>query len=175
MRERPKTGKVRAGRRLLLGASFLLIAAGYPDFSRAQLPSYNVPDDPAFVFLGVSPKRVASAGTLPALGLALADGIDLEGRVNAGLALSFLPSNLFRYNLTPEQYRNGRPAFWLYNTQVSIGTVRRSGDTASTDLAVGVRTILVGPEPYADPSFRDRIAAVLDRCRNCGLGARLLI
>jgi len=136
----------------------------------AQLPAYNVPDDPAFVFLGVSPRRVANPGTLPALGLALAEGIDLEGRVNAGVAVSFLPSNLFRYNLTPERYRNGRPAFWLYNTQVSVGTVRKSGDTASTDLAFGIRTILLGPEPYSDPAFRDRIAAVLDRCLTAAMG-----
>ena len=142
----------------------MLIAMGFSTSALAQLPSYNVPDDPAFVFLGVSPKRVANPGTLPSLGLELVDGIDLEGRVNAGLAVSFLPSALFRYNLTPERYRNGRPAFWLYNTQVSIGSVRRSGDTASTDLAAGFRTILLGPEPYSDPAFRDRIAAVLDRC-----------
>jgi len=130
----------------------------------AQLPAYNVPDDPAFVFLNVSPKRIANPGTLPALGVALADGIDIDGRVNAGLAVSFLPSNLVRYTLMPEGYRNGRPVFWFYNTQVSIGTVRKSGDTASTDLAFGFRTILFGPEPYTDPGFRNSIAGVLDRC-----------
>ena len=130
----------------------------------AQLPAYNVPDDPAFVFLGVAPKRVANPGTLPALGFALADGIDLEGRVNAGLAISFIPSSIFYYNLTPERYRNGRPAFWLYNTQVSVATIRKSGDTAATDVALGIRTILLGPEPYSNPDFRNRIAGVLDRC-----------
>lgn len=130
----------------------------------AQLPAYNVPDDPAFVFLHVSPKRIASPGTLPALGVALAEGIDIDGHVNAGLAVSFLPSNLVSYTLRPEGYRNGRPVFWFYNTQVSIGTVRKSGDTASTDLAFGFRTILLGPEPYSDPSYRNSIAVVLDRC-----------
>jgi hypothetical protein len=136
----------------------------------AQLPSYNVPDDPAFIFLGVSPKRIANPGTLPALGLALADGIDPQGRVNAGVAISFLPSNLFRYTLTPEQYRNGHPRFWFYNTQISVATVRKSGDTAATDLAFGVRTILLGPEPYADPAFRTRMAGVLDYCLTQALG-----
>ncbi len=130
----------------------------------AQLPAYNVPDDPAFVFLGASPKRIANPGTLPSLGLALADGIDVDGHVNAGMAVSFLPTSLVRYRLTPEAYRNGRPSFWLYNTQVSLGTVRKSGDAPATDLALGLRTILFGPEPYADPAFRNRMAGVLDRC-----------
>lgn len=130
----------------------------------AQLPSYNVPDDPAFVFLNVSPKRIANPGTLPALGIALADGVDIDGRVNAGLAISFLPSNLVRYTLAPERYRNGWPAFWFYNTQISVGSVRKSGDTASTDLAFGFRTILAGPEPYSDQGFRNEIARLLDRC-----------
>src|SRR5688572_29974395 len=136
-----------------------------------QLPAYNVPDDPAFVFLNVSPKRIAHPGTLPALGVALAEGVDFDGRVNSGIAVSFLPSNLVRYSLLPEAYRKGRPVFWFYNTQVSIGTVRRSGDTASTDLAFGFRTILYGPEPYSDPTFRNSIAAVLDRCLTAAQGA----
>jgi len=136
----------------------------------AQLPAYNIPDDPAFVFLNISPKRIANPGTLPALGVALADGIDIDGRVNAGLAVSFLPSSLVRYTLMPEGYRNGMPAFWFYNTQISIAIVRKSGDTASTDLALGFRTILFGPEPYSDREFRNSIAVVLDRCLTSAQG-----
>lgn len=145
-------------------------AFAFSALAAAQLPAYNVPDDAAFVFLGVSPKGIANPGTLPALGLAIADGIDLEGRVNAGLAISFLPSNLIRYTLAPNQYRNGRPSFWFYNTQLSVATVRKSGDTTATDLALGMRTILLGPEPYADPDFRTRIAGLLDRCLTEALG-----
>lgn len=162
LRKTLRKARLRAARGPLVAASVLLL--GFGDEGWAQVPAYNVPDDPAFVFLGATAKRVAQPGTLPALGIALAEGIDLEGRVNAGLAISFLPSNVFRYNLTPEAYRNGRPGFWLYNTQVSIGTVRKAGDTAATDLALGFRTILVGPEPYSDPGFRNRMSAVLDRC-----------
>ena len=146
-------------------AAFTLASPG-----SGQLPAYNVPDDPAFVFLDVSPKRIAHPGTLPALGVALAEGIDFDGRVNTGIAVSFLPSNLLRYTLMPEAYRNGRPVFWFYNTQVSIGTVRKSGDTASTDLGFGFRTILYGPEPYSDPAFRNSLAGVLDRCLTAAQG-----
>ncbi|MDQ3673261.1 MAG: hypothetical protein M3365_02660 [Gemmatimonadota bacterium] len=138
--------------------------------SSAQLPAYNVPDDPAFVFLNASPKKVANPGTLPALGIALAEGVDIDGRVNAGLAVSFLPSNFVRYTLATESYRNGRPAFWFYNTQISVGTVRKSGDTASTDLAFGFRTILAGPEPYSSRDFRNAMARVLDRCLTAAHG-----
>jgi hypothetical protein len=145
---------------VLVGGSVLLICSSL----RAQLPAYNAPDDPAFVFLGVTPKRIGNPGTLPALGLALAEGIDVDGRVLAGLAVSVLPSSLVRYSLPAERYRNGRPAFWLYNTQVSVGTARHSGDAPATDLAFGFKTILLGPEPYSSQEFRNTIAAVLDRC-----------
>lgn len=159
-----RPGIVRRG---ALHSGLIILGLGAFAISRclsAQLPAYNVPDDPAFVFLDVSPKRIASPGTLPALGLALADGIDIDGHVNAGVAISFLPSNLIRYTLTPEGYRNGSPGFWFYNTLISVGTVRKSGDTAATDLAFGFRTILRGPEPYSDPAFRNHVAGLLDRC-----------
>ena len=148
----------------------LLAAFSFAGTSLAQLPSYNVPDDPAFVFLNVSPKKIANPGTLPALGIALAEGVDIDGRVSAGLAVSFLPSNLVRYTLAPESYRNGSLSFWFYNTQISVGTVRKSGDTAATDLAFGFRTILAGPEPYSSQEFRNSIARVLDRCLTAAQG-----
>src|SRR3954471_8523575 len=120
------------------------IALSIPCTLSAQLPAYNIPDDPAFAFLGVSPKKVANPGTLPKLGVAIANGIDVDGRVNTGLAVSFLPSTIFRFSPTPERYRNGTPAFWLYNTQLSLATIRASGDTGSADLGYGLRTIFRG-------------------------------
>jgi hypothetical protein len=48
--------------------------------------------------------------------------------------------------------------------------VRKSGDTATTDLAFGFRTILAGPEPYSDQDFRNVIAGVLDRCLTAAQG-----
>src|SRR3954469_1869353 len=142
----------------------IIIGLAAPGFLCAQLPAYNIPDDPAFAFLGVSPKKVANPGTLPKLGLAIANGIDVDGRVNTGLAVSFLPATIIRFSPTPERYRNGSPTFWLYNTQVSLATIRASGDTGSADLGYGFRTILRGPEPYTDPAYRDDIASLLDRC-----------
>jgi hypothetical protein len=150
---------MRAGRFIRVA-----IALSVPAALSAQLPAYNIPDDPAFVFLGVAPKKVANPGTLPKLGLAIADGIDVDGRVNTGLAISLLPSTIIRFFPAPERYRNGSPAFWLYNTQVSLATIRASGDTGSADLGYGFRTILRGPEPYTDPAYRDEIASLLDRC-----------
>ena len=148
----------------MMRSSMLMVALSLPGLLRAQLPAYNLPDDPAFTFLGVAPKKIANPGTLPRLGLAIADGIDNDGRVNAGLAVAFLPSTIVHFSPSPDRYRNGTPAFWLYNTQLSLATVRTSGDTGSTDLGYGVRTILRGPEPYTDQEFRDDMASVLDRC-----------
>lgn len=140
------------------------IALSLPGVVAAQLPAYNIPDDPAFAFLGAAPKKVANPGTVSRLGLTLAEGIDIEGRVNTGLAVSFLPSNIIRYSPGREKYRNGTPGFWLYNTQFSLATIRSSGDTGSTDLGYGARTILRGPEPYTDTAFRHDIESVMDRC-----------
>jgi hypothetical protein len=148
----------------MMRAWMLTVAVSLPAALAAQLPAYNLPDDPTFTFLGVAPKKVANPGTLPNLGLAIADGIDIDGRVNAGLAVAFLPSTLVHFSPSPERYRNGTPAFWLYNTQLSLATVRTSGDTGSTDLGYGLRTVFRGPEPYTDRGFRDDMASVLDRC-----------
>ena len=148
----------------MMRSPMLFLALCIPSLLPAQLPAYNLPDDPAFTFLGVAPKKIANPGTLPKLGLAIADGIDNDGHVNAGLAAAFLPSTLMHFSPSPERYRNGAPAFWLYNTQLSLATVRTSGDTGSTDLGYGVRTIFRGPEPYSDQGFRDDMASVLDRC-----------
>src|SRR5215210_93684 len=145
----------------MLCAAFTL---SLPSVLVAQLPAYNIPDDPAFVFLGAAPKKIASPGTASKLGLTLAEGIDIDGRVNTGLAVSFLPSNIIRYSPSPAKYRNGTPAFWLYNTQLSLATIRSSGDTGSTDLGYGARVILRGPEPYTDTLFRRDIESALDRC-----------
>src|SRR6478672_10075375 len=103
----------------MMRSSLLTVALSLPALLSAQLPAYNLPDDPAFTFLGVAPKKIANPGTLPSLGLAIADGIDIDGRVNAGLAVAFLPSTIAHFSPSPERYRNGTPAFWLYNTQLS--------------------------------------------------------
>lgn len=149
---------MKAARMLAAAIALLPSALG------AQLPAYNVPDDPAFAFLGAAPKRVAHPGTASKLALTLAEGIDIDGRVNTGLAVSFLPSNIIRYSPRPERYRNGTPSFWLYNTQFSLATVRSSGDTGSTDLGYGARMNLRGPEPYTDTAFRHDIESAMDRC-----------
>jgi hypothetical protein len=130
----------------------------------AQLPEYNVPDDPAFTFLGTSPKKIDNPGTVRALGMAFANGIDVNGRVQSGLALSFAPWDVLRLPITVGEYEQGSPRFIGYNTQVSLGTVRSSGDSASTDLAAGIRTILFGPDPLADREYRARVRAVQSRC-----------
>jgi hypothetical protein len=142
----------------------LIVAMASPALLSSQLPAYNIPDDPAFAFLGVSPKKVANPGTISALGVALADGIDIDGHINTGLALSSLLTNLIQRDPKPAQYRNGTPWFWLYNTQLSLATVRTSGDTGATDFGVGFRTIFRGPEPYADSAYLESMQAVLDRC-----------
>lgn len=144
----------------LLAALALLAAAP----AAAQLPEYRVPDDPAFVFLGVTPKQVDAPGSAKEFAFAVASGISAEGKAQSGVALGLAPADVFRVAIPVQRYRSGRPAFWLYNLQLTLGTIRAAGDTASTDFAVGGRTLLFGPDPYADPAFRAAIRGVQRRC-----------
>src|SRR3954463_5669961 len=147
----------------MMRAWILTVGVSLPPALAAQLPAYNLPDDPTFTFLGVAPKKVANPGTLPNLGLAVADGIDIDGRVNAGLAVAFLPSTIVHFSPAPDRYRNGTPAFWLYNTQLSLATIRASGDTGSAGLGQGSGDRFSRATPdrrisatVCGPSFADR-------------------
>jgi len=105
---------------------------------------YAVPASPAFVFLGVTPASVSRPGTLRALGVALLDGIDSGGSVRRGLAIDASPYLLgWGGRLTIRRYQESALRRLLARTQLSFATVRASGDSGATDLALGLRTVVV--------------------------------
>jgi hypothetical protein len=142
----------------------LTVLLTYPVASSAQLPAYNPPDDAAFAFLGATPKKVDNPGTLTKLGVALANGIDGSGRAQGGLAVSFLPTTILGWSPTPERYRSGSIPFALYNTQLSVASLKATGDTSSTNMALGLRVVVAGPDPFADGRFREIYTGVLNTC-----------
>lgn len=126
---------------------FPLLLLLIPGSLRGQYPSYNVPDDPVFVYLGVAPKNVATVGAPAQLVAALAQGIDEHGQAVAGVAVSFVPWSPRRFPLGLDEIRNP----WKYaalRTQISLGTVRAAGETGSTDLGIGFRTLLFDAGDY---------------------------
>lgn len=134
----------------------------------AQEQPYAIPDAPAFAFLGTSPTRIGRPGTARELAVGLANGLDSLGRVQQGLALDFIPWHLIpgmRITLPDYQQKGLNPKYMLANTQLSVGTVRAAGDTASTDLAIGLRVLVHdGLDPMTNESFTSGLRAATAPC-----------
>lgn len=139
--------------------------------ARAQQPSSApefltaVPESPAFIFLNASPTKVTRPGATRDFGASLINGVNDEGKVQQGFALEATPIDVVPgFNLTLPEYRK-----WLNfvaaNAQLSVGTVRAAADSASTDLAVGLRlTLLDRGDPLLDHTFTTELGAKLRKC-----------
>jgi hypothetical protein len=146
---------VRARALLRVAAAAALAVAGP---AAAQKP-YAIPEAPAFTFLDVTPAQVSRPTTASAFGANLLNGISPTGQLQQGVAMevapwSFVPS----LRITPQDYRDSRGKYALANTQLSLATVRGAGDSASLDLAVGLRvTFFDHSDPMADTSFTNEL------------------
>ncbi len=127
---------------------------------------FSIPESPAFTFLDASPAEVARPARPRDLAFALANGLDSIGRVQQGIALDVVPWPWVP-GLRPD-LRRYQDRWWVYaavNTGISLGTVRSAGDSASTDIAVGLRTVLFDQsDPMSNRSFT---SAIGDRTRHC--------
>ncbi len=129
----------------------------------ADLAAGPVPESPAFVFLGASPAEVTRPTTLRNLGASLVEGIDEDGRVRQGLAFEVTPA-FYLTSVTLKEYRDSWTKYAISNLQLTLGTVRSSGDSASTDLALGLRMpLLDAGDPMRNKAFTDSIGARLRR------------
>jgi hypothetical protein len=148
-----------------LGAD-ALSAQGEVDAKR-----YVIPDAPAFTYLGAAPTSIARPSAARDLALAVAEGIDSTGRARRGLAIDVVPWLLFPKRVTNEGYRTRLGDFVYANTQLSLGTTRSTGDSASTDLAIGLKTNLAnGADPLRDAALGERIDAAVLECRRSSRG-----
>lgn len=131
---------------------------------RAALTNLSVPEIPAFSFLGATPTNIARPNGARAVGAALLQGVDVNGKVKQGFALEILPF-LHLGNTSLQQYQNSAWARIKSNLQLSIGTTRASGDSASTDVGLGLRaTLLDKGDALADKEFVQRVDALTDEC-----------
>ncbi len=129
----------------------------------ADLAAGPVPESPAFVFLGASPSEVTRPTTLRNLGASLVQGIDEDGRVRQGLAFELTPA-FYLTSVTLKEYRDNWTKYALSNLQLTLGTVRSSGDSASADLALGIRMpLLDAADPMRNKAFTDSIGARIRR------------
>lgn len=126
-----------------------------------------VPESPAFTFLGANPSKVNHPYTPRDLAATLLSAVDSSGGLKQGFALGVTPWYLIPgIRITPEEYAANRLKYLLAWTQLSLGTVRSSGDSASTDLALGIRmTLLDRGDPWTDRNFAPDVEAVFEACR----------
>lgn len=142
----------------------------------AQTVNFAIPESPAFTFLGVNPTKVARPGSTRDLGVALLSAIDSTGRMLQGFAADFtLWTVIPGFDLPLSTVQSSWPHYVLSTAQISLATARAQSDTASTDIALGLRlTLLDQGDPMLDNEFTRALGTALLRCAPSqpGLGGR---
>lgn len=128
--------------------------------------SFAVPESPAFSFLNFAPATVTRPNTPRDVVAALANGIDENGKVRQGLSLEVTPAYLIPgLAVSLKDYQD---RFWkrlLANAQLSLATVRAAGDSAATDLGIGIRfNVIDNGDPMRDTAFARRLGDQLGSC-----------
>lgn len=125
-----------------------------------------VPEAPAFTFLGANPTKVNHPYTPRDLAANLLSAVDSTGKLRQGFALGVTPWYLIPgIRISPEDYATNRLKYMLAWTQLSLGTVRASGDSASTDLSLGLRvTVFDGGDPWTDSDFLPKAREAITGC-----------
>lgn len=171
----------------LIRAGVALLAAGCvltsPSLARAQADTLGlqgerdapelltaIPENPAFVYLAVTPTNITRPGSIRDFGAAVTNVIDENGKLKQGVALEaspwfFIPG----LNIPLKKYQSNWPAFVLANTQLSFATAQTSGDSAATDMALGIRfTLFDAADPMRDTEFTDKLGPRLrNALTNC--------
>jgi hypothetical protein len=148
----------------------MLLAALGAEVGAQQLrgvrPADAIPDAPAFTFLNATPTSISRPGTARDFGVALGNGINESGQVRQGLAFDVGVWQFIRgVRITSADYRASTAKYALYNTQFSLGTARSAGDSASTDLAIGIRTLLFdNSDPMKSAEFLTEIRPLQQKC-----------
>jgi hypothetical protein len=127
---------------------------------------FAVPESPAFTFLSFAPASVSRPNTPRDFVAALANGIDQTGHVRQGISLEVTPAYLIPgLGVGLADYQKSWLKRLLSNTQLSLATVRASGDTAATDLGLGLRLhILDAGDPMADSAYTRKLGDAMLAC-----------
>lgn len=157
-------------RRALAGIVLALVPVLTVGTAEAQDPQFAtaVPESPAFTFLGVTPNLVSRPASVRDLAAALLSGIGPNGAVQQGFALELTPwVYVPGLSIPLVDYGSSLWKRGLANLQLSFGTVTTQGDSASTDMAMGLRTTLFdGTDAMQQATFTGPVAAGLRGCVN---------
>jgi hypothetical protein len=157
-------------RRSLALAVAVAISAALPDAATAQnaeLKPYTIPPSPAFTFLGTTPGEIDRPTAARAFAAGLVQDFRTAGGIPRGLALDVAPWAFVPGLRIPlSRYQADPVAYVLANTQISLGSIQASGDSADTDLAAGLRTTLYDRgDPMRDTAYTNAVRTGLKQCQ----------
>lgn len=167
--ECPRAPSSADGQRILAGDTARARCHAVRAQERADLAedqSFSVPESPAFSFLSTSPAEISRPSSPREFAAALLSGVDAQGRAQQGFALEFSPFPVVPGFTVPlGEYQRSFFKRAAYRTQVSLGTVRASGDSASTDIAMGIRTTLIDEaDPMQSRRYTDSLSSRMLEC-----------
>jgi hypothetical protein len=153
----------------LIGPDGKMVAQGPANAESAAIKtaeSFAVPESPAFKFLNFAPASVTRPNTPRDFVAALANGIDEHGHVQQGISLEVTPAYLIPgLGVGLKEYQTNFFKRLLSNAQLSVATVRASGDTAATDLGIGLRlNVLDNGDPMRDSAYVNQLGAAMLAC-----------
>jgi hypothetical protein len=149
-------------------ALLLAAAAGRAGAQQGDsLKPWAIPPSPAFTFLGTTPGQVERPTAARSVALGLVQDL-ASGGIPRGLALDVAPWSFVPGLRIPlRRYQTDPAAYALANTQLSIGSIQAKGDTADTDLALGVRTTLYDRgDPMTDTAYTNAVRRGLVQCQS---------
>jgi hypothetical protein len=148
----------------LLRAPAAVVAQGSDSVPQQEVWNFAVPETPATSYLDAGTTTISRPLTARDLATELVNLVDSSGHVKQGFAIAFTPSYLLGHRIPLDKYRRTGP-YALANTQLSLAAVRSSGDSASTEVAFGVRIIFMdGSDPMRDREFTSALDSVMREC-----------
>lgn len=125
----------------------------------------SIPDSPGLAIVGLSSENVLRPATPRALGLALQQGRDADGKPVQGFALDLAPVKLLVPALSKADYRKSHVARALWRTQLSMGVGQPLSDAdKSTRVGLGLSSVLwrsVATDPLLDGQHHECISKAL--------------
>jgi hypothetical protein len=147
-------------------ASADAIGAAAVDSNQRDLTArFSVPEIPATSLLGLGPMTIVRPGTPKDFASNVINAIGADGRVRQGLALEASLGLLKQFRVPLSVYQRSKRARIVSNILLSLATSRPTGDTASTDLAWGLRAPLIDRgDVFADSAYTRRFGDALVGC-----------
>lgn len=128
-------------------------------------PGFAIPSNPATNYLGSNPTEISSPVTARQFESEIVNAIDSSGRIKQGFAMQFALWPLILPNgITLAEYQRPR-GYAMANTQLSLATEKSSGDSSSTDAALGLNVTWWNQgDLFASKDFTDEIKAEDAKC-----------